>query len=229
MNSRIRDYINDLFQNAPMTKKAVDLKEEMIVNAEEKYKDLLAGGYREEDAISAVVNSIGNLEELFRELEREENEYIYMEMEMQIRQKKALYTAIAIGIYIFALVVFMFFCVMGDMFSSMWYMDSLPLVGFIIALLLCIAPTCMLVYVSQLLPKESRRKERRTEGYQEWNERGARSKELRKAISSVIWLLTLIIYFLFSFGTGAWHITWIIFLIAACVESIVHIIFPKNK
>jgi len=229
MNSRIRDYINDLFHNAPMTKKAVDLKEEMIVNAEEKYKDLLASGYREEDAISAVVNSIGNLEELFRELEREENEYIYMEMEMQIRQKKALYTAIAIGIYIFALVVFMFFCVMGDMFSSMWYMDSLPLVGFIIALLLCIAPTCMLVYVSQLLPKESRRKERRTEGYQEWNERGARSKELRKAISSVIWLLTLIIYFLFSFGTGAWHITWIIFLIAACVESIVHIIFPKNK
>lgn len=35
-----------------------------------------------------------------------------------------------------------------------------------------------------------------------------------------LWLLTLALYFVWSFSSGDWHITWIIFLIAAAIDSL---------
>lgn len=43
----------------------------------------------------------------------------------------------------------------------------------------------------------------------------------RKAYQSAFWLIVVAVYFLISFGTGAWYITWIIFLIGAATEQIV--------
>lgn len=42
MENRIRDYLEDLFADAPQTKKVYELKEEMFQNLIEKYRDLLA-------------------------------------------------------------------------------------------------------------------------------------------------------------------------------------------
>ena len=41
MNERIRKEVNTLFQNAPNTKRANDLKDEIISNAEDKYEEVL--------------------------------------------------------------------------------------------------------------------------------------------------------------------------------------------
>ena len=44
MNDKLRSYINTLFQDAPQTKKTVELKEEMLQNLTDKYNDLVAAG-----------------------------------------------------------------------------------------------------------------------------------------------------------------------------------------
>ena len=68
MKEKIRKHINGLFTEAPKTRKAMELKEEMIQNTIEKYEDLIAEGHKEEDAFRIVVGSIGDVTELFEDL-----------------------------------------------------------------------------------------------------------------------------------------------------------------
>lgn len=232
MNTKIRDYINELFKNAPKTKKVLELKEEMITNAEEKFADLMAEGYREEDSFSVVIHSIGNVEELFHELGRVDGSYSgTTEDEQKFRQKKAKYIAISAGWYIFAGVVFFAFVLLGEPYSYYGSGIDWSLLGLIIGALLCIPPTIIIVYMSMITPKYQKAEESMVEEYKEWKSGSNRDKEVRKAISSIIWTLTVVLYFVLSFRTGSWHITWIIYLIAGCVESLVNLLFniKKNK
>lgn len=52
---------------------------------------------------------------------------------------------------------------------------------------------------------------------------GTHLKERRSACLSLLWLVIVILYFGLSFMTGAWYITWVIFLIGAAVHPIVKV------
>lgn len=53
--------------------------------------------------------------------------------------------------------------------------------------------------------------------------------ELQKQINSIVYIISTIIYFLVSFGTYAWHISWIIFVIAALVCQVIKLFFMLNE
>jgi hypothetical protein len=44
---------------------------------------------------------------------------------------------------------------------------------------------------------------------------------LRESIDSLIWAIGLAVYFIVSFTTGAWYITWVIFPLIGCVQGLV--------
>ena len=67
------------------------------------------------------------------------------------------------------------------------------------------------------------------EEYQQEKFRSGRNKEIMGAISCIIWTAALVLYFLISFNLGGWHITWVIFLIAACVQSVAVLINSLRK
>ena len=69
MKEKIRQHFNQIFADAPKTRKALDLKQEMVQNAMDKYDDMVADGYSEEDAYQNVIESIGDVSELFTEVE----------------------------------------------------------------------------------------------------------------------------------------------------------------
>ena len=50
-------------------------------------------------------------------------------------------------------------------------------------------------------------------------------RSVYKSIKNALWALILVFYFLISFGTGAWYITWVIFLIGGALEHILRAIF----
>lgn len=56
-----------------------------------------------------------------------------------------------------------------------------------------------------------------------------RRNEVAKSITDIIGLIGVVVYFLVSFTTGAWHITWIIFLIIGVCNAIVRLIFGLKK
>lgn len=224
MKEKISQHFNMLFEEAPKTRKALDLKQEMLQNALDKYEDLLSEGYAEEDAYRNVVDSIGDVTELFVEVQ-DKNLLVLSERD---RKKKALITAIAVGLYILAGGVFFFFAAVSEMAGGM--APDLSTFGLAITVLICIAPTIMLVYAANMYPGYTPKPEPdMVEQYKEERHRDNKSKGVRAAVSSLIWTLALTVYFLVSFLTGAWHLTWIIFLIAGCVESIAALAFSLRK
>ncbi|MCM1212941.1 MAG: hypothetical protein NC331_16780 [Lachnospiraceae bacterium] len=52
---------------------------------------------------------------------------------------------------------------------------------------------------------------------------------MRKSVNSIIWTLALVLYFIISFVTYAWEVTWVIFPMALCAQSIVRLIFSLRE
>lgn len=54
--------------------------------------------------------------------------------------------------------------------------------------------------------------------------------EIKKTVNSIVWCLCVTVYFILSFATMAWQVTWIIFIIGAVIEQIVNLSFMlKNE
>ena len=56
-----------------------------------------------------------------------------------------------------------------------------------------------------------------------------RSNRLRKGINSMIWAIGLALYFIISFATMAWYITWLIFPIIGAVQGLVRAILDLKE
>ena len=223
MKERIRKHIDGLFKDAPKTRKAMELKEEMIQNTLEKYQDLVGEGYQEEDAYQNVINSIGDVTELFGELE-EKN---LLNLPEDLRRKRAMLKTIAVGLYIFAGAVFIMGMVIVDYYLSM--MQEAGLLIFAATIFLCIPPTCMLVYAANMYPAFSKKEENLVETYKEAVHARNKKKAVKVSVGVIIWLVTITIYFIISFVTYKWQVTWITFLIGACAQAISELIFNLRR
>lgn len=213
MNEKIRIYVNELFENAPNTKKANDLKDEIISNANDKYNDLISEGKNEKEAYDKVIKEIGNVDELISELVRE-NPISNNRGEEQ-RKKTALIVSVSVGFYILSLI-------------STIVLDELGMPDFVTAssfFVLAGIPTCLLIYHFMSRPKYNKYDDTIVEEFKEWKGKKDKDKEVKKAINSIIWSITVILYLLISFNFGNWHISWIIFIIACLVENIISLIF----
>lgn len=224
MNERVKKYLDELFEDAPKTRKAMELKEEMLQNSMEKYQDLLSDGWSEEDAYKNVIGSIGDVTELFEDLE-EKN---LLNLSEADRKKKAILTSVAVGLYILAGVVLLASTLIGDVLGGPRSLDYDTL-GLVLAAAVCIAPTCMLVYAANMYPDYRKKKEDFVEEYKEAKHASNRDKAVRKSISTIIWTLIIILYFVFSFSSGAWHISWVIFLMGGCVEAVCSLIYSLRQ
>ena len=50
---------------------------------------------------------------------------------------------------------------------------------------------------------------------------GGISKAASASMISALWMLMTVVYFLLSFRTGAWHVTWIIFIVGASINCMI--------
>ena len=69
MEGKLKKYIENLFHSAPETDRTKEIMEDMIVNNTEKYRDLVSDGMDEKQAYDSVISGLGNMDELFAELE----------------------------------------------------------------------------------------------------------------------------------------------------------------
>lgn len=217
MNDKIRISVNELFTEAPNTKKSNDLKDEIISNANDKYNDLINEGKTEKEAYDSVIEEIGDVDELIKELV-EENPINRQKLD-ETRRKTALTVSISVGLYILSLI-------------SVIVLDELQMPDFIVVstfFVIAGISTCLLIYYFMSKPKYSKYEDTMVEEFKEWKGKKDNNKEIKKAINSILWTLTVIIYLLISFIFGIWYISWIIFLIAVLVENIITLIFKLGE
>ncbi len=217
MNEKIRKEVNTLFENAPNTKRANDLKDEIISNAEDKYEDLVKQGKKEEEALQTVMKEIGDVDELIEELNK--TNPIHKEYREEARKKTALTVSICVGLYILSVIT----CIVLD---ELGLPDFVTVSGF---LAIAGLATCVLTYHFMTKPKYIKYEDTMVEEFKEWKGKKDKNKEIKKAIDSILWTLTVIVYLIVSFTFGIWYISWIIFLIASLIENIIKLLFKLGE
>lgn len=118
--------------------------------------------------------------------------------------------AISVGLYIFSLVAIILCAALFDQ----------PIIGVCIFFTLIAIATGLIIYSSIVYGKSEKEKK----------EESKEPKNLVvKGITDIVCIIGVIAYLLVSFLTGAWHITWIIFLIVALVNAIIRLIFGLSN
>lgn len=140
----------------------------------------------------------------------EENLEYSMMSDQEIKKKKA--KALCESIALFALSII--WIVVASSFSFFENHEEI-MVG--IFLLLGTLGVINLIYKLSSLPRKS-----------DYAEKKERKKKIHK-YDDIIAIIFLIIYLSVSFITGAWYITWIIWIVYALVEEIVHIMLDNEK
>lgn len=213
MNERIKSHVDAIFSDAPDTLKVRDLKEELLSNLSLKYEDLIAGGMSQEDAYRQVVASIGDVSELLLQIQ---NERAYnSRIPDGNSHRRAVLVAISVGLFILSPMCVVFFdaLIPGSTIG-------VPLMFVLIAI-----GVGLQVYNQMTKPRYIKRDETVVEEFKQWKSETTRETTIRRSMSSILWLVIVIVYLLYSFFLGAWAYSWILFLIGALLEAIIRLCF----
>ena len=122
------------------------------------------------------------------------------------KKKRAIFISIAVFLYFAALI----WIVVSEVAFNL--NEGFMVGGFF---LICAIATCLLIYQGIVLSTTITKK------------RKEKSNDEKKmdGIVELVSIIFAIIYLLVSFLTGAWHITWIIWLVFAAVQAIIKIFF----
>ena len=225
MNRKIKNYVDVLFNDVPKTRKAAELKEEILADLNEHFEAHIAEGKSENQAYTEALGDMGDIDELLstltpeRELKPRIDEY---------RRKKAQNTSIAVMLYIFGVILLCALPAISNIFG-IWDEDKAGILGFIL-MLLCVAfATGLLIYTKMSVPQDVEpfltKKAQPDFSCKEEN------APFWTSFFKLYWLVVTIIYLFISFTSGQWHITWLIWLIGAAVKQAIIIfagINPKD-
>lgn len=214
MINKLIAYIERLFEDAPRTKKTLELKDEIKANCIEKYNDLLTTGKTEEEAYNIVVGGIGDINELIDTLNEDKN------YDINEQKRAAKYKAIAIMLYIISVTP----VIILDYFG-----EGAEIVGIFLMFLMIGVATAILVYTAASKPKYIKAEETLVEEFKEWQAEKSKEKAIRNTISSIFWTIIVAIYLFVSFLYNAWPFSWIIFIIGAAIDQIIKLIFQLKR
>lgn len=209
MENRFKNHIDILFKDMPQNENTYEIKDEILQNLIDKYYDLLNDGNDPETAYSIVVASIGDVRSLFPDNPKKIEELVSKQ-----RKKSALLISSAVMLYILSPIA----AIIGETIGNSD--DGAMGIGFMF-LIIAVA-TGMLIYNSKTKYRPAKNQTMVNE-FKDWQSGKPSQKSIQKQISGIIWTCVLIVYFLISFLTGAWYITWLIFLIGLAVNQVVNL------
>lgn len=205
MREQLIQYVQLLFAGAA---DCDDTRQEILQNTLDRYDDLIAAGKTPEAAYRLAIMGIGDINEILgRAPGATPLPAPAFKPEEQDTPVKKLLRAIAIGLYILCPIPLF-------VLSGMWNMGISGLCG-----------TLTLVAVATVLIILGAKKETENADV----EPGTPQSALAKSINGLIWAIGLAIYFIVSFLTGAWYITWVIFPITAAVQGLVKAILDLKE
>lgn len=206
MREQLMQYVELLFAGAPDSE---DIKQEILQNTLDRYDDLIAQGKVPEAAYRLAIAGIGDINEILGTPQPVPHYTPPQEatQEYDTPAKKSMRAA-GIGLYIICAVPLFILSELG--------MSTLGLCG----TLALVAVATMLMVLGKKNSEAPEEKEAVPTTPQQ---------ELNKSIRSLINIITLAVYLVLSFATGAWYITWLIFPISAAVKGLVRAIIDLKE
>ncbi len=206
MREQLTQYVSLLFAG---TTDCDDVRQEILQNTLDRYDDLIAQGKTPEAAYRLAIAGIGDIGEILGG-GASQNTYGSGEPyrpedplgEGDSYVKKILRT-VAVALFILCPVPILVLCEMG--------MDALGICG----TLTFVAAGTVLMILGKKSPVESR------QTHQAQREKHfSPTGELHKSVKNLVSAIGLALYFIISFATGAWYITWVIFLLIPAIQGL---------
>lgn len=211
MRDQLIQYVELLFAGG---RDCEDIKQEILQNTLDRYDDLIAEGKVPEAAYRLAITGIGDINEILGT--KPQSVPVYRapaakeEKQDNDTPTKKLLRAIAVGLYILCPLPLI---VLSEFFG--W--DTLGLCG-----------TLAIVAVATVLIMLGAKKDKDEMELTEPKEMTP-DMELRKSVGGMIWTIGLVLYFIISFTTGAWHMTWLIFPITSAVQQMVVAVLSQGE
>lgn len=200
MKGQLAQYVELLFAGAAGCE---DIKQEILQNTLDRYDDLIAEGKTPEAAYRLAIIGIGDISEILGTAQGVPCSAPAGRVQQSGRSKdtptKKLLRAIGTALYIL--------CPTPVLVLGSFGMGVTGVCG----LLAMVAVATVLMILGSVGDRN-----------QELNTRSqSPESELNRSISSLVWTIGLAAYFLVSFLTGAWHISWVIFPLTAAVKGLI--------
>ena len=205
MRDQLIQYVQLLFAGA---RDCEDIKQEILQNTLDRYDDLIAEGKVPEAAYRLAITGIGDLSEILGSEKQAEKAPAGSIAKRNAKEEydttaKKLGRAIAVGLYII--------CPLPLIVLSEFGFEIIGLCGLL-----------TIVAVATVIIMLCARKEPEKEEEQQ-------QSPLRRSVNNLIWAVGLVVYFLLSFMTGAWFITWLCFPIIGAVKELVFAILDLKE
>ena len=195
MREQLIQYVELLFAGA---RDCEDVKQEILQNTLDRYDDLIAEGKVPVAAYRLAITGIGDINEILgSQPSHAAPQPNQSGPEVDSDKYRRLQRGIAIACFILCPVPLLLCVVEGQVMIGITMMLVLIAVG------------TMLMVVSG---KDQAQLPRR------------HSSLFVSIAMSLLWPLATIVYFLISFSTGAWHLTWLVFPIAGAISAVIRAI-----
>ena len=246
MKAKIKEYLDAVFADAEHRasdpSRMRELKEEMLGDLYDKYDHMIGNGKSPSAAYNAVIAGVGDITDLLdsvagtaprtdTETASPSSEPTLTPEEREKMEKKrtraAILTSVAIAMYILCWIPLV---ILSELLGDLGSMVGLPIMFLMIA-----GATAMIVYGSmtkaKVSEKEKKRVDRDDDDDDDDDDDGdtVGRSPVYTAISGALWALTLVAYFAVSNLTGAWHLTWLMFLMAAALDNIIKAVFDLRR
>lgn len=207
MREQLIQYVELLFAGAADCE---DIKQEILQNTLDRYDDLISEGKVPEAAYRLAITGIGDISEILG-IKSNPSIPVYnnTEKEESDTPQKKLQRSVAVGLYIIAFLPLFLLSELG--------MSTLGLCG---TLLIAAVATVLLLLGGNKSPREENTSCVNTP---------SPLQELKKSMGSLVWTVGLVLYFLISFMTRAWYITWIIFPLIGAVQGLINAIIDLKE
>lgn len=208
MREQLIQYVELLFAGAGNFE---DIKQEILQNTLDRYDDLISQGKVPEAAYRLAIVGIGDINEILGTpapmIPTRATAEATKKTGDEDTPTKKLLRAIAVGLYIL--------CPLPLIVLSDLGIETVGLCG---TLAIVAVATVLIMLGAKKEPEEK-----------QMEEDASPRSELVKSISRVIWAVGLGIYFLLSFSTGNWHMTWTIFPVLAALDSLLSAIARNQE
>ncbi len=206
MREQLAQYVDLLFAGSDG---AEEIKQEILQNTLDRFDDLVARGSTEEAAYRQAIAGIGDVGELLGGESpdaRPQPEIVdpLPGFEGTASAVARMMRAVAIFLYIVSPVPLLLLDTLG------W--DN---IGMCLTLVIVAIATLLLLTFKAPAGKKSTQDSQQTAGTAEGR------KNLSVSIKSLMRTLGVVLYFVISFSTGAWLVTWLIFPIEKALEGVV--------
>ncbi len=222
VNNKIKNYVDVLFSDIPRTNKAIEMKEEILANLNDKFEDLIKEGKSETQAYSIAVSGMGDIDEMLNEIKPDEDFIVKAE---KSTKKKAIADIVTMIFGVLAVISIILMGVVSELFSGTFLEDFIAVLGIIGFFVLAAIAAGIQIYIHTTMPKSHK------DYYEMEHKKPQTNKEKKQfeGIMSIYWSIILLVYLLASFIFGIWHISWIIWPIAGVLSSIINTIHEMGQ